>query len=68
MRREVAEEASVPVGPVQILGSQPWPIGACYGFEIRGCLNHARHSHGWAARTACSCAWPLQILGHSNLD
>jgi len=28
VRREVAEEAGVPVGPVQILGSQPWPIGA----------------------------------------
>ena len=28
VRREVSEEAGVSVGPVQILGSQPWPIGA----------------------------------------
>lgn len=28
VRREVREEAGVPVGTVHILGSQPWPIGA----------------------------------------
>ena len=41
VRREVAEEAGVPVGPVQILGSQPWPIGACHGFNLRCCVSYA---------------------------
>ena len=27
VRREVWEEAGVPVGEVHVLGSQPWPIG-----------------------------------------
>ncbi len=27
VRREVREEAGVPVGAVHILGSQPWPVG-----------------------------------------
>lgn len=27
VRREVFEEARVEVGQVQLLGSQPWPIG-----------------------------------------
>ena len=27
VRREVREEAGVEVGPVHILGSQPWPVG-----------------------------------------
>ena len=27
VRREVREEAGVAVGPVHILGSQPWPVG-----------------------------------------
>ncbi len=38
VRREVAEEAGIPVGPVQILGSQPWPIGA----RPRACPEQAR--------------------------
>lgn len=29
VRREVWEEAGIPVGDVSVLGSQPWPIGAC---------------------------------------
>ena len=27
VRREVREEAGIPVGDVCVLGSQPWPIG-----------------------------------------
>ena len=27
VRREVKEEAGIEVGPVAIVGSQPWPIG-----------------------------------------
>lgn len=27
VRREVMEEAGIGVGPVAIVGSQPWPIG-----------------------------------------
>ena len=27
VRREVLEEAGLAVGPVAIVGSQPWPIG-----------------------------------------
>lgn len=43
VRREVAEEAGVPVGPVQILGSQPWPIGACQRNScLRCCVSRAR--------------------------
>ncbi|KAK9835976.1 hypothetical protein WJX81_003158 [Elliptochloris bilobata] len=42
VRREVAEEAGVPVGPVQILGSQPWPIGRGGGCELMiGCVAKA---------------------------
>ena len=42
VRREVAEEAGVPVGPVQILGSQPWPIGAGHRIYLRCCVSRAR--------------------------
>ncbi len=50
VRREVAEEAGIPVGPVQILGSQPWPIGA---------RPRARPGHVWWA----ACRARVQRLG-----
>ena len=34
VRREVREEAGVAVGPVHILGSQPWPVGEA----MPGCI------------------------------
>jgi NAD+ diphosphatase len=36
VRREVQEEAGVSVGLVNILGSQPWPIGVTFSFFWRG--------------------------------
>lgn len=42
VRREVQEEAGVAVGGVQILGSQPWPIGRAGSCELMvGCIAKA---------------------------
>ncbi|BDA44335.1 Peroxisomal NADH pyrophosphatase NUDT12 [Coccomyxa sp. Obi] len=42
VRREVREEAGVPVGAVHILGSQPWPVGRGGSCELMiGCVAKA---------------------------
>ena len=63
VRREVAEEAGVPVGPVQILGSQPWPIGACHWFHFL-VLREPRQGDGMLA---CNLSGPFQISSWTSV-
>ncbi|KAF5831681.1 NUDIX hydrolase domain-like protein [Dunaliella salina] len=43
VRREIYEEARVKVGQVQLLGSQPWPIGRAGSCELMlGCIAKAQ--------------------------
>lgn len=42
VRRETWEESAIRVGEVQLIASQPWPIGAAGGSELMlGCLAQA---------------------------
>lgn len=42
LRREVWEESGIKVGKVEIISSQPWPIGRGGGCELMiGCLGYA---------------------------
>ena len=48
VRREVWEESGITVGEVQIVGSQPWPVGAAGHCELMlGCVARA---------VSCACA------------
>lgn len=53
VRREVMEEAGVPVGDVAVLGSQPWPIG-----DFPTCPVHQLHWDSGCIRGTLSTSMP----------
>ena len=56
MRREVQEEAGMNVAGVNIVGSQPWPIGRAGSNELMVLIRwHVYFGHFWKVSNTLLC-------------